>query len=219
MDAQDPPADLMRRVAARETDNEAARNQYMYRQTVVVQDFAGQFREVRDVVFSPAGTRSEEVVGKPVDTLKRLKLTEEDIRDISEVQSLLITRDTAFLYESKYRGDEELNGIACWTMQIRPRQVLSGQRLFDGMVWVDKSDFSIVQMAGQAVPQIVTTKSENLFPHFTTVRAKVDGKFWFPVTTSGDDTLPFRTGPQRIRLTIQYANYKRFGAETRIEYK
>lgn len=209
----------MKQVAARETDNEASRNQYMYRQTVTLSDYAGQFREVRDIIFSPSGARTEEVIEGPVNTLKKLKLTEEDMRDIREIQPMLVTRDNLFMYESKFRGEEELNGISCWLMEIRPRQILSGQRLFEGMLWIDKSDDSIIQVAGQAVPQIVTTKSENLFPHFTTVRKKVDKDFWFPELTYGDDTLQFRTGPQRIRLTIRYANYKRFGAETKIEYK
>jgi len=209
----------MKRVAARETENEAARNRYMYRQTVTVSDFAGQFREVRDIIFSPTGTRTEQVVEGPVNTLKKLSMTGEDMRDIRDVQPILVTRDNAFMYESKFRGEEELNGIACWLLEIRPRQILSGQRLFEGALWVDKSDFSIIQVEGQAVPQIRTTKSENLFPHFTTVREKVDKTFWFPVLTYGDDTLYFRNGPQRIRLTIRYVNYKRFGAETKIEYK
>jgi hypothetical protein len=191
----------------------------MYRQTVVVDDFAGRFREVRDIIFSPTGTRTEELVEKPVNTLKRLKLTEEDLRDLREVQPVLVTRDSVFLYESRFRGEERLNGIACWLLEIRPRQILAGQRLFDGTLWVDESDDSILQLAGQAVPQIVTTKAENLFPHFTTVREKIDGSHWFPVNTFADDTLPFRTGPQRIRLTIRYSNYKRFGAETSVEYK
>ena len=46
------------------------------------------------------------------------------------------------------------------------------------------------------------SKSENLFPHFTTLRQKVDGDFWFPVATYADDTLYFRTGPQRMRLVM-----------------
>lgn len=51
------------------------------------------------------------------------------------------------------------------------------------------------------------------------MREKIDGKYWFPAVTLGDDILPFRTGPQRIRLTIRYENYKRFAAESSIEYK
>jgi hypothetical protein len=209
----------MKRVAAHETENEAARNQYMYRQTVTVSDYAGQYREVRDVIFSPKGDRTEETVEGPVNTLKKLKLTDEDMRDMRDIQPILVTQDNAFMYESKFRGEEDLNGIACWLLEIRPRQILSGQRLFEGMLWVDKSDYSIIQVEGQAVPQIRTTKTENLFPHFTTVREKVDKKYWFPVLTFGDDTLFFRNGPVRTRLTIRYVNYRRFGAETKIEYK
>ncbi len=223
--AAEPPPDLMRRVAERETANEAVRNEYMYRQTVTVEDLddrgarLGQYREVRDIIFSPTGVRSEEVVEKPSNTLKRLKMTDEDLRDIREVQPVLMTRENAFLYESKFRGEEDLNGIPCWLVQIRPRQILAGQRLFDGTIWVDKSDYSIIQLEGQAVPQIRTTKSENLFPHFTTVREKIDKNYWFAVTTFGQDTLYFRTGPQRIRLIIRYANYRRFSADTKIEFK
>ena len=191
----------------------------MYRQTVVVSDFAGQFREVRDIIFSPTGTRTEDVVEKASNTLKKIKLTDEDLRDIREIQPMLVTRDNAFLYESKFRGEAQIGGIDCWLVEIRPRQILSGQRLFEGMLWVEKSDYSIIQLEGQAVPQIRTKKSENLFPHFTTIRERVDNKYWFPVTTYGDDTLYFKVGPRRIRLTVRYVNYKRFGAETKIEYK
>jgi hypothetical protein len=151
--------------------------------------------------------------------LVRLKLTEEDFRDIREVQPFLLTKDQMFLYETTFRGEESVDGVDCFVIQVRPRQILQGQRLFDGMFWVDKKDYSIIRSEGQAVPQIVTTKNENLFPHFTTVRLKVDGDFWFPVVTYADDTLQFRNGPQRIRLTIRYTNYRKFGADSKITFE
>ena len=52
------------------------------------------------------------------------------------------------------------------------------------------------------------------FPRFTTIRKPMDGKHWFPIYTYADDTLHFRTGPQRERLRIAYSNYRRFGAES-----
>jgi len=223
--ANEPPPDLVRRAAKKESENEAARSHYMYRQTVTVQDFSprgmpgGEYREVREIIFSPSGERTERLIGKPLNSLKWLKLTDEDFRDIREVQPALITTENLFLYESKYSGEEEVDGVPCWAVRIRPRQILEGQRLFDGLIWIDQRDDSIVRLEGQAVPQIMTTKNENLFPRFTTVRVKIDGKYWFPVITLGDDILPFRTGPQRIRLEIRYENYKRFTAESSIEYK
>ena len=101
---------------------------------------SGEYREVRDIVFSPTMVRSELVVEKPRNTLKRLQMTEEDFRDIREIQPLLITRENLFMYESKFKGEELVDGVGCWLLQVRPRQILQGQRLFEGMVWVDKTD-------------------------------------------------------------------------------
>ncbi len=219
------PADLLKRVAERETENEAARQNYTYRQTVVVADLdshgaqRGEYREVRDIIFSPTQARTEQVVEKPKNTLKGLILTDEDFRDIRDIQPMLITKDTLFMYETKPKGEEPVDGLDCWVLQVRPRQILDGQRLFDGLVWVSKADYSVVRLEGKAVPEVHTSKNENLFPHFTTVRQKVEDKYWFPVTTYADDLLPFRNGAQRIRMTIRYANYKKFGAESTINFK
>lgn len=220
----DPPEDWIRRVATRETETEAARSHYAYRQVVAVEDFsskgikAGMYREVRDIVFSPTGERSERVVGKPIVQLERIKMTEEDFRDLREVQPMLITKDTLFLYERKYRGEDTVDGIACWMLEIKPRQILTGQRFFDGTLWIDQRDFSVIRTEGRAVPQIVTTKEENLFTRFTTIRLKIDGEHWFPVKTFGDDVLQFRNGPVRLRTLIEYSNYQRFGAESKVTF-
>jgi hypothetical protein len=177
----------------------------------------GEYREVRDVLFTPEGLRTEQSVGKPVMTLQRLRLTEEDFRDVREVQSLLFTKDTFWAYETEAKGEEQMDGIDCYVLKVRPRQILQGQRLFDGLFWVDKTDYSIVRSEGQAVPQMRSARpvKENLFPHFTTIREKING-YWFPVTTYGDDLLDFSNGPIRMRLIIRYRDYKRFTAESRV---
>ncbi len=219
------PPDLAKLVAAREAETEAARGHYTYRQSVLIEELndqgmkVGEYRETRDIIFSPAGERTERLLGKPWMNLKRLMLTQEDFRDIREIQPLVLTPALLRIYEPRFRGEERMDNIDCWVLEIRPRQILSGQRLFDGLLWAAKSDYSIVRTEGQAVPQIRSMKSENLFPHFTTLRRPVDGKHWFPARTWADDTLQFRTGPQRIRLSIRYSEYKRFGAESTIEYK
>ncbi len=190
----------------------------MYRQTVTLQELdsrgaaRGEYKEIRDVIFSPEHERTEEQVGRPEDGLKFLRLTEQDFQDIRDIQPLVLTEDRLWNYQTRFRGEENMDGVDCWVLQVEPRQILEGQRLFKGLIWVDKKEFNIIHMEGQAVPQIVTTKSENLFPRFTTIRKPVDGKHWFPVYTYADDALQFRTGPQRIRLRIAYSNYRRFGA-------
>jgi hypothetical protein len=221
--AADPPPDLAKRVAEREAKNEFERAHYTYRQTVVVEDFddrgsrTGEYREVRDVIFSPVGDRTEVTVGKPTNNLKRLKLTDEDFADIRDVQPFLFTPDRVWVYETKFRGEEAVDGIDCYLLDVRPRQMLQGQRYFDGTFWVDKRDYSIIRSEGKAVPQRLSTNAarENLFPRFTTIRQQF-GEYWFPIRTYGDDTLYFSHGPVRMKLTIRYSDYKRFGSESTI---
>jgi len=76
-----------------------------------------------------------------------------------------------------------------------------------------------VRLQGQAVPQIRGMQQENLFPRFTTIRKPIDGKHWFAALTYGDDTLEFREGPVRERISIAYSNYKRFSATSTFTVK
>src|SRR5690242_16687578 len=223
--ADEPPPDLARKVAHLESETQRARDHYTYKQSVTIEELSdhgsmvGQYREERDVIFSPTEERTEQMIGRPLLSLKNLKLTDEDFADIRDIQPFVLVEELLPIYETKFRGEEKIDDTDCFVLQVRPRQILSGQRLCDGMLWIKKDDFAIIRSEGQAVPQGRSMKQENLFPRFTTVRQPIDGKHWFPVFTRADDTLAFRTGLQRERLTIHYSNYKRFGSESKIEFE
>ena len=223
MNAAEPPAGLLQKIAKRESETARARNDYTYRQTLTVQEIndqgrvTGEYREITDVTYTPSQGRFDRVIGTPVNTLTRIKLTPQDFSDIRNVQPFLLTLGTLPLYEGKYQGEEEMDGYPCWVEYVRPKQISQGQRFFQGTLWVRQSDFSVVRTEGQAVPQIDTMTEQNLFPHFTTLRRNIDGWF-FPVKTYADDTLFFRSWPQRIRIIIEYNNYKRFGTESTVTY-
>ncbi len=222
--AAEVPADLLRKIAAKATENATARENYTYRQAVTVQEFDhrdlvdGQYKEVRDVTFSPNGGRYEQVVETPKSTLTQIKLTPQDFADIRTIQPFFITNDSVALYRGKYKGEETKDGVQCFVEYVEPKQILAEQRFFQGLLWVRETDFAVVRSEGQAVPQIDTLKQQNLFPHFTTVWREVDKKWMFPVQTFADDTLFFRNWPQRIRIEIQYLSYKRFGAESTVTF-
>lgn len=222
--AADPPAGLLRKIAERETENAQARENYTYRQSVTIQEFndqglvTGQYHEVRDITFSPTRGRYEQLVEQPRNTLTRIRLTPEDFADIRNIEPFLLTRDKVSLYEGQYKGEETIMGVKCFVEYVRPRQILSTQRFFEGTLWVRESDLAVIQSEGQAVPQIDTLREQNLTPHFTTIRYEVDGKWMFPRETYADDTLFFRDWPQRIRITIRYSDYKRFGAESTVTF-
>ncbi len=223
--AVDPPANIAKRVAQRETETADARGHYAYTQSVRLQELdargsqTGEYRETREVIFSPTGERSEQFIGEPVSRLKDLLMTPEDFADIRSIQPFVLTTDQLWNYDVDYKGGEPIDGADCWALRIRPKHVVStGPRMFDGMIWVRQDDFSVIKSEGQAVPQVITAKQENLFPRFVTVRKLVNG-FWFPATTMADDTLYFRNGPIREKLIIRYNDYKRFGSQTTVTFE
>lgn len=222
--AGDPPEGWIKRVAEKESANELARSEYTYKQVFVFEEttdkgiVGGHYREEKDVTFLPDGSRDEKLLKPAENTLQRIKLTEDDFNDIRHIQPALLTVEDMHLYQFKYRGEEEFDGHPCWLLGVKPRQLLYGMRLFEGMLWVDQKKMVVVKMEGQAVPPRLSRKEESLFPTFVTVRREFQGGYWFPVTTYADDVLPFRTGPIRVKFTIRYSDYKKFGSDTKIEF-
>jgi hypothetical protein len=82
---------------------------------------------------------------------------------------------------------------------------------------VDDQDYAIVKTDGKAVPDIISHGQENLFPRFVTYRENIEGNFWFPTYTHSDDILHFSSGDIRQRMTIRYADYKRYGVVVTIK--
>lgn len=207
-------------MAAKAAAFKAARDQYTYRQTVLFQELdrrgaeVGRYHEVRDIIFNPQKERTEVFVGRPQTALKNLRLTEEDFRDVREVKPFVLTAEDMVHYHVRYMGREPMDERDCWVYELKPRQLLDGLRLFEGRVWISEQDRQIIRAEGRPMPQIQREKLENLFPYFTTIYRPIDGQYWFPVRTYADDTLPFRSGPQRVRITVQYDDYKRFTAES-----
>jgi hypothetical protein len=220
-----PPRELVRQVAANGSLFQKELSHYTYRQTFEFDELdskgstRGHYQETRDILFTAAGERTEEFVREPVNRLKHMRLTDEDFRDIRDVQPFVLDEDNLWNYEVTYKGVEPADGEVCYVFRLKPRQVLDGQRLLDGLMWVSREHVQVVRVAGQPAPQIYRESGDNLFPHFTTIYRPVDGKFWFPVKTVADDTLGFRSGLQRVRYSIDFENYKRFSAESSIQFE
>ena len=103
-----------------------------------------------------------------------------------------------------------------YVFDIAPKKMEKGQRYFQGRVWVDDKDLQIVKTRGKATG-LLKKKEDQAFPTFETFRENIEGHFWFPTYTRADDVLHFKTGPDvRIRVSVKYTNYKRFGSTIKI---
>jgi len=219
--------EIIQRFAAKEKQFKAAREQYTYRQDVMVQTLDGdtpdgEFKEVEDVLFDDKGNRVEHVVFSPQSTLVKIAMTREDFDDIRRRMPFVMTSDEIKDYNILYVGKQKEDELGTYVFDVAPKVIDKNRRYFQGRIWVDDQDFQIVKSYGKNVPDIGTGKKrgdqENLFPNFTTWRQQIDGKYWFPVYTKVDDILHFSSGDVHVRQIVKYTDYKRFGSNVKITY-
>jgi hypothetical protein len=211
--------EIIQRFAAKEKEFKQAREQYTYRQDVMVKtpDDGGEYHEVFDVVFDDHGKRLENVVFAPQSSLRLVEMSPEDVDDIRHRLPFVLTSDEIPEYQILYVGQQPEDELHCYVFDIAPKEIVGKKRYFQGRIWVDDRDFQIVKTFGKGVGAR-KRGSDNQYPKFETYREQIDGKYWFPVYTRADDTLHFQTGPQKIRMTVKYEDYKQFKGEANIKF-
>ena len=170
-----------------------------------------------EVTFGPNKKREEKVTYAPMVTLKNLILSPQDEQDLRSVQPFVLTSDDIGKYDIHYIGKEKVDEINCYKFTVKPKQLLKGERYFDGDIWVDDRDLQIVKTYGKGVGQQKRGEDQQ-FPRFETYREQIDGKYWFPTYTRADDTLQFKNMSQRVHMVVKYENYKRFGSESSVTF-
>ena len=219
-----PVEQIIQKFGEREMEFRKERDNYTYTQTFVVQVIdddgrvAGEHRMTSDILFTPDGKRYEKVISAPPPTLERagMSLSQQDLDDVEHVQPFVLTTSDLPKYDVKYAGREQLDELSTYVFDVAPKKIEKNQRYFQGRIWVDDKDLNIVKSDGKAVPDIIKKNNENIFPRFETFRENIEGHYWFPTYTRSDDVLHFSSGPIHMRMTIRYANYKRFGATIKI---
>lgn len=210
-----PIDEVMRQFAQHEADFKVARDNYTYSQDVLVEDVApnpGDYHLQSEIVFTPQGRRYEQITYAPQPTLHDFTLSPEDMKDLENIQPFVLTVEDLPKYDIQYAGTEKLDELNTYKFCVGPKRIEKNQRYFQGTIWVDGRDLAVVKTDGKAVPDILKGDNQNLFPRFVTYRENIEGNFWFPTYTHADDVLHFRTGDVRMRMTVRYKNYKRFGS-------
>jgi len=231
MDLSPPPMapeEIIQKFEAKESVFRAALNHYTYRRTVRVQTIDddgkvdGEYYQVDDIVFTPDGKRTEKVVLAPANTLSRVFMSPADFQDIEERLPFVLTKEDAGQYNVTYVGRQKVDSVDCYVFDVAPKEMLKGKRYFQGKIWVDSEELQIVITNGKNVPDDLRKGHEDLSTPFTTYREEIDGENWFPTYTKGDGVLHFTGGngylgeDVRLRQTIKYTDYKKFGTSSTI---
>lgn len=219
------PEQIIQQFAAKENEFRTAWEKYVYREDIKVQTLDGdtpngEFRLVYDVIFNSQGKRQESVVFAPASTLQ-LGMTQEDYDQMQNIVPFSLGTDDLPKYQIMYAGMQKEDELDTYVFDVAPKQIVKGQKYFQGRIWVDSKDLQIVLTKGKLVPESRDPKGkkdENLFPDYTTYREQIDGQYWFPTYSRADENLHFRTGDVHLRSIIKFSNYRRFGSDVKIEY-
>lgn len=217
-----PVDEIIQKFTQREEEFRKERDHFTYTQDVVFQTIDqdgqvdGEFREVRDILFTPDGKRFDKVTFAPVSTIQRLLFTQQDFDDIEKVWPFVMTTEELPKYDVKYVGREHVDELDTYVFDLEPKKLEKGQRYFRGRVWVDDKDLQIVKTAGTSTG-LLKKKEDQAFPHFENYRENIEGHFWFPSYTRADDVLHFKLGDDvHVRIAVHYSNYKRFTTTIKI---
>src|SRR5437867_10552251 len=81
--------EIVKKFAAKEAEFAQARSNYVYRQSVKMEELdpggnptGGKWEEVADIILSPEGSRMERVVYAPVVSLRNIGLTPDEVADL-----------------------------------------------------------------------------------------------------------------------------------------
>jgi hypothetical protein len=216
--AKDLPIDeIIKRFTAAETENKAARLNYVFTQDFDVMtlgeagSITGRYHRVSDIVLDNKGNRSEKITLFPPSTLA-VTMTKEDMEDLAGAQSFGLTQEDLPKYQITYVNKERIDEINAYVFEVKPKKFVKGERYFDGRIWVDDQDLQIVKAVGKAVPEVDKQK----FPRFESYRENIDGKYWFPTYVYVDDILDFKTGDVHLRGSVKFKNYKKFSTGIRV---
>lgn len=224
-------AQIIERMGQQESAFAKAREDYSFRQDVKFDTISddtnkpdGEYRQVTDITFNDQGRREERVVFAPQNTLQRVIMTENDLKDIQDKLPFVLTTEDLPKYDLTYLGKQKVDELDTYVFDCKPKTYEKKQRYFQGKVWVDQVDNEIVLINGMTVPQDTRPGHEDLSPPYTTYYEQIDGKYWFPVYTKAEGTLHFAaqngalSQDVHVRSIVRYTDYKRFHTSVTIHF-
>src|SRR5262249_40766781 len=150
--------------------------------------------------FDANGQRRETVAGEPLNTLKRLKLSDRDFDRLREAFTLTATKVSD--NDIVYAGRQRIGEINAAVFDILPRNQSADVRGCEGRVWVRARDNAIMHLCGR-------TSASPIAPmRFDVARAVVDEKFWFPMQIRADEDARISGDTVHVRLMVRYSDYK-----------
>jgi hypothetical protein len=207
-----PQQEIIQRFAANEDLMRKIYKNYTFTQTARVEEFmnqGGKFIVTGQVYTKPDGNQYWRISGRPLSSLKTTTLTMEDVRTIATIPLFFLTTDEIGNYNFMYAGQDKLDELNTYVFQVKPKELSRTKRYFQGAIWVDDHDLTIVKSYGKFMTEVQGEGMKLPFTMFETYRQNFQEHDWLPTYTNSDDFINQPDGNQvHLRLVIADTDFK-----------
>src|ERR1700752_5358872 len=207
-----PEPEIIRKFAANEDVMKKEYDAYNFARTIRIEELTdpgGKF-VVSGVVYTKAdGERTLRIEKEPETNLKQTDFTLEDVRIIAQLPLFILTTEEIPNYTFTYAGQDKLDQLNTYVFQVKPKQLSRKRRFFEGAVWVDDRDLTIVKSYGKFVSELAGNGTKLPFTMFETFRENFQDKYWLPTYTRSDDySEDEQKNEMHLRLVIRDTDFK-----------
>jgi hypothetical protein len=210
-----PEPEIIRRFAANEDVMQKQYDAYNFERTIRIEELTdpgGKFLVSGMVYTKPDGERTLRIEKQAESNLKQTDFTLEDVRIIAQLPLFILTTEEIPNYTFTYAGQDKLDQLNTYVFQVRPKQLSRKRRFFEGAVWVDDRDLTIVKSYGKFIGEIAGNGTKLPFTMFETFRENFQDKYWLPTYTRSDDFIENeKVGELHVRMVIRDTDFKLAG--------
>jgi len=214
-----PPEQIIQAFVAREAECLHAHEHYGFKRSVRLQEFlpggdaGGEILQESVVYLAENGRRYEKMGETSKKNFVVANVAPEDLKSVAQVSLFPLVPEQMQYYTLTYKGSQPLDELHTYIFEVKPKRLLPGYRLFQGLVYVDDRDMAIVQMYGRwdALPD---EEGSNLdarripFTMYEIYYENVEGKLWFPTYIRADTDLHSKAGDDQLRLIVKMTDFK-----------
>jgi hypothetical protein len=206
-----PVQTIIQKFAANEDAAKKVYDGYDFTQNVRIEELAnpgGSFSATGEMYTRPDGTRYWRVLKPLQSSLKFTDFTLDDVRAIVSEPLFFLTSDEIGNYDFLYAGQTQLDQLAPYVFQVKPKELSLSRLFFQGVIYVDNVDLAIVETYGKFV-SINGETGKLPFSMFDVYRQNLEGKYWLPTYMSSDAYLPLKDGSDlHLRLVVRSSDFR-----------
>ena len=210
-----PVDEIIRRFTANEDETAQAREGYIYRRTVRLEEIgadgkpSGHAEITTEFTATDNGNWRPRTVRKPDSSLRTVDLEPDAIQMLSAIPLFPLTTSQLPRYEITYQTAEPVDELMTYVFQVTPKQLDRERAYFSGLIWVDDHDLAIVKTYGKWVSEIGDMKPSNLpFTLYETYRQPVSNRYWMPAYSRSDGLVKGKDSSVAVRLIVRWDDYK-----------